>query len=335
MKVIELSQGGGGAESQQLVQQLFYRYFKNDILLKSEDAAVLSLQGQSAFTTDSYTVSPLCFQGGNIGNLAVAGTLNDLAMMGAAPLYLSCAFMIEEGLPFETLKKVVKSMAEELQKTNAKIVCGDTKVVPQGAVDKLFINTSGIGHIKSASESVPSAHRLQKGDAILVSGDIGRHGAVVMSARENMNLQSDLKSDCEVVWPVVETLINKGLSIHALRDATRGGLAAVLNEWAQTSQVCIEVEEDKIPISDPVQGLCELLGFEAYDFANEGTFVMSLPCSQVEAALAVFQQFEFTQQAAMIGKVTEFQPGLVVLQTPWGSQRVLELPKGELLPRIC
>lgn len=335
MKVIELSQGGGGAESQQLVQQLFYRYFDNEILLKSEDAAVLSLQGETAFTTDSFTVSPLFFQGGNIGNLAVAGTLNDLAMMGATPLYLSCAFMIEEGLPFSTLEKVVKSMAEELKKTDAKIVCGDTKVVPQGAVDKLFINTSGIGQIKTDTQVMPSAHKLQMGDAILVSGDIGRHGAVVMSERDNMNLQSDLKSDCEVLWPVVEALINKGLSVHALRDATRGGLAAVLNEWAQTSQVCIELEEDKIPISDAVQGLCELLGFEAYDFANEGTFLMSLSCSQVEDALDVFQQFEFTQQAAMIGKVTEFQPGLVVLKTPWGSQRVLELPKGELLPRIC
>ncbi|MDG6774150.1 hydrogenase expression/formation protein HypE [Thiomicrorhabdus sp. ZW0627] len=335
MKVVELSHGGGGAETQQLIQQLFYRHFANDVLLKSEDAAVLSLQGQTAFTTDSFTVSPLFFSGGNIGNLAIAGTLNDLSMMGAKPLYLSCAFIIEEGLPFDTLEKVVQSMADELQNSDAKIVCGDTKVVPRGAVDKLFINTSGIGEISTGQIVKPSAHNLQMGDAVIVSGDIGRHGAVVMAERESINLHGDFKSDCQVLWPAVKALLDAGLELHALRDATRGGLAALLNEWANSSEVCIEIEEEKIPVSESVRGLCELLGFEAYDFANEGTFAIALPCSQVEQALQVLSQFDFTQKAAVIGKVTDFQAGLVVLQTPWGSQRVLELPKGELLPRIC
>lgn len=335
MKVIELSHGGGGAESQQLIQQLFYRHFSNKILLKSEDAAVLSLQGKTAFTTDSFTVSPLFFSGGNIGNLAIAGTLNDLAMMGAKPLYLSCAFIIEEGLSFDTLEKVVQSMALELQNSDVQIVCGDTKVVPKGAVDKLFINTSGIGEIAEEQNAKPSAHDLEVGDAIIVSGDIGRHGAVVMAERESIKLQSGFKSDCQVLWPAVKALLDAGLEIHALRDATRGGLSALLNEWANSSEICIEIEEDKIPVSDSVRGLCELLGFEPYDFANEGTFAIALPCSQVEQALQVLSEFEFTKNAAVIGKVTDFQAGLVVLQTPWGSQRVLELPKGELLPRIC
>lgn len=335
MTVVELSHGGGGAETQQLIQQLFYRHFANDVLLKSEDAAVLSLQGQTAFTTDSFTVSPLFFSGGNIGNLAIAGTLNDLAMMGAKPLYLSCAFIIEEGLPLDILEKVVQSMADELQNSDAKIVCGDTKVVPRGAVDKLFINTSGLGEISNSQTAKPSAQNLQIGDAVIVSGDIGRHGAVVMAERESISLNNGFESDCQVLWPAVKALLDAGLELHALRDATRGGLAALLNEWANSSEVCIKIEEENIPVSESVRGLCELLGFEAYDFANEGTFAIALPCSQVEQALQVLSRFEFTEKAAVIGKVTNFQAGLVVLQTPWGSQRVLELPKGELLPRIC
>lgn len=335
MKRVELSHGGGGAETQEMIQTLFYQVFGNEILIKSEDAAVLTLEGQVAFTTDSFTVSPLFFQGGNIGHLAIAGTVNDLAMMGAQPLYLSCAFMIEEGLPWLELEAIVLSMAQELKKCGAKIVCGDTKVVPKGAVDQLFINTSGIGKIMTDPANTPSAHKLQKGDAIIVSGDIGRHGAVVLAARESLNLQSDLESDCCVLWPAVQALLAAGIKCHALRDATRGGLATLLNEWADSSQVSIEVEEAKIPLSDPVQGLCELLGFDALDFANEGTFAISLPAEQVEKALSVLHQFEFAKNATEIGRVSDFEAGLVVLQSPWGSQRVLELPKGELLPRIC
>lgn len=335
MRLIELSHGGGGLETQQLIQQLFYKHFSNEVLLKSEDAAVLNVDGQIAFTTDSFTVSPLFFNGGDIGKLAVVGTVNDLAMMGAQPLYLSCAFMIEEGLPFKTLETIVQSMAKELQHCGAKIVCGDTKVVPRGAVDQLFITTSGIGKIHALPEKIPSSHKLQQGDAIIVSRDIGRHGAVILAARQSLNLHSDLQSDCAVLWPAIVALLEADIDLHALRDATRGGLAGLLNEWADTSKVSIEIEEAKIPLSEPVQGLCELLGFDAYDFANEGTFVISLPANQVDRALAVLQSFEFSQNSAVIGQVTNVQPGLVILQNPWGSQRVLERPKGELLPRIC
>ncbi|GKT11761.1 MAG: hydrogenase expression/formation protein HypE [Thiomicrorhabdus sp.] len=335
MKRVELSHGGGGAETQQLIQSLFYQAFGNEILLKSEDAALLQVEGQIAFTTDSFTVSPLFFQGGNIGNLAIAGTVNDLAMMAAEPLYLSCAFIIEEGLPWVELESIVLSMAEELKKCGAKVVCGDTKVVPKGAVDQLFINTSGIGRVVCDAILTPSAHQLKQGDAIIVSGDIGRHGAVILSAREGMDLQSDIVSDCQVLWPMIKALIDTGVECHALRDATRGGLSALLNEWAATSQVSIEVQEDQIPIDSAVQGLCELLGFDALDFANEGSFVLSVPADQAELALGVLHRFPPCQKATQIGSVKGFQTGQVILQTPWGSQRRLELPKGELLPRIC
>jgi len=335
MKRVELSHGGGGVESQQLIQNLFYRAFGNEILLKAEDAAVLAIEGQVAFTTDSFTVSPLFFQGGNIGKLAVAGTVNDLAMMGAKPLYLSCAFMIEEGFLWSELETIVFSMAAELKKCGTKVVCGDTKVVPKGAVDQLFINTSGIGQIIAPLHAFPSGQGLKKDDAIIVSGDIGRHGAVILAARESLNLQSDLQSDCEVLWPAIQALFNAGVDCHALRDATRGGLSALLNEWASSSQVCIEIDEDNIPIDDAVQGLCELLGFDALDFANEGTFVLSVSAKQADLALQTLQQFTFCQNATVIGRVSDFQAGLVILQSPWGSQRVLEWPKGELLPRIC
>lgn len=332
---IRLSHGGGGVETQQLIQQLFYRYFDNALLRKAEDAAVFEASGSLAFTTDSFTVTPLFFNGGDIGKLAVAGTVNDLAMMGAKPLYLSCAFMIEEGFSWKNLERIVKSMAAELQKTGAQVVCGDTKVVPRGSVDQLFINTSGIGQLSLPATNAPSAQRLKSGDAIIVSQDIGRHGAVIMAARETLQLATEMESDCTSVWPAVEALLKAGVPLHALRDATRGGLAAVLNEWAQSSAVGIDVEEAQLPISDAVQGVCELLGFEAVDFANEGTFVLSVPAEAASEALAILHQFEFCQNAAMIGKVHEFQPGLVVLSTAWGAQRVLEPPQGELLPRIC
>lgn len=333
--VIRLSHGGGGVETQQLIEKLFYRYFDNALLSQAEDAAVFSVNGDLALTTDSFTVSPLFFKGGDMGKLAVAGTVNDLAMMAAKPMYLSCAFIIEEGLPWQTLERLVQSMARELNNTGAKVICGDTKVVPKGAVDQVFINTSGVGQLQCVQADAPSAHKLQPGDAIIVSQDIGRHGAVILAERETLQLEMALESDCTSVWPAVAALLEAGVPLHALRDATRGGLAAVLNEWAQASAVTIDVQEAQVPISESVQGVCELLGFEAYDFANEGTFVLSVPTAVADQAVSILQQFSFCQQAAVIGQVVEFQPGLVILTSDWGAQRVLEPPQGELLPRIC
>ncbi len=323
---ITLSYGGGGEETNKLINELFYKYFENDILVRAEDAAVVEGNGKIAFTTDSFTVSPLFFNGGDIGKLSIAGTCNDIAMMGAKPEYLTCGFMIEEGFEFNELEKIVKSMADELKKVGAKIVAGDTKVVPSGSLDKIFINTSGIG--KVIKEGI-SAHNLKPGDKIIVSRDIGRHGAVVMAHR--YGVETDLKSDCKVLWDEVKALIDEGIDIKAMRDATRGGVSAVLNEWSKASGVGILIEEEKIPISDEVSGLCEIFGFEPMDLANEGTFLVAVSPNDAKKAEEVLKQFN--NKASIIGEVAEGER--VILVSPWGTKRVIEFPKGELLPRIC
>ena len=323
---ITLAYGGGGEETNKLINGLFYKYFSNPLLEAAEDAAVVELNSKAAFTTDSFTVSPIFFNGGNIGKLAIAGTCNDLAMMGAKPEFLSCGFIIEEGLEFEELEVIVKTMADELNKVGAKIVCGDTKVVPSGSVDKIFINTSGIGSV--IKENI-SAHNLKEGDKIIVSRDIGRHGSVVMAHR--YEVQTNLKSDCKVLWEEVKALIDAGIDIKALRDATRGGLSAVLNEWTIASNVAIEIEEEKIPISDEVVGLCEIFGFEPMDLANEGTFILAVNENDAKKAKEILKKFN--KNAEIIGVVKEGEK--VILKSPYGSKRYIELPKGELLPRIC
>ncbi len=332
-KKILLSHGGGGEETSSLIRELFFNYFENEILLKTEDAALLHLNSEDiVFSTDSFTVSPLFFNGGDIGKLSIAGTVNDLAMMGAKPLYLTCSFIIEEGFLYSDLEKIVKSMRDELKKCGAKIVAGDTKVVQKGSADGLFINTSGIGEVVKRGIS---AHNLQEGDAIIVSNEVGNHGACILAKREDIELDTQIKSDCAILWEVVEALIDANLNIKAFRDATRGGLSAVLNEWAETSKVSIEVDEEKIPVADEVKGICEILGFEAYEFANEGTMVICIDKNDVNKALEILKNFEVSKKSAYIGVVSKKYEGKVVLNTPWGSSRYLEPPKGELLPRIC
>lgn len=332
-KKILLSHGGGGEETQSLIKDLFFKHFNNEILLRMEDAAALSMQSTKiAFTTDSFTVSPLFFSGGDIGKLSIAGTVNDLVMMGAKPLYLTCSFMIEEGFEYDKLETIVLSMRDEMAKSGVKIVAGDTKVIPKGGVDGLFINTSGIGEILYDGIS---AHNLYNEDAIIVSHQVGNHGACILASREGIELQSNLKTDCATLWKSVEALIEQGVTMHALRDATRGGLSAVLNEWAQTSNVCIEVNEKDIPVANEVKGICELLGFEPYEFANEGTMVLSVPFDEAQKCLSILHRFEETKDATIIGRVSKRFNEKVILHTPWGSERFLEPPKGELLPRIC
>ena len=332
MNQIQLSHGGGGEETNSLIHDLFYHHFSNDILIAAEDAAVLEVKNKIAFTTDSFTVSPIFFNGGNIGKLAIAGTVNDLAMMGAKPLYLSSSFMIEEGFSFDDLESIVKTMAEELKQSGAKIVCGDTKVVPKGAVDQIFINTSGIGEIKK--EGI-SANNLQEADVIIVSGDVGRHGAAILMEREGLGITGDLQSHCATLRPAAQALIDANINISAMRDATRGGLSAVLNEWAEQSTVCLEIEEKSIPVDDAVQGICELFGFEAFDFANEGTCILAVSPEDAERTIGVLQKLDLTSNAAIIGKVSMKKQGKVILHSAYGSSRYLDLPKGELLPRIC
>lgn len=332
MKKIQLSHGGGGEESGDLIEKLFFKYFKNDILLAQEDAASLSVGKKIAFTTDSFTVTPIFFNGGDIGKLAIAGTVNDLAMAGAKPLYLSASFIIEEGFLVKDLEMIVKSMSQEMEKSGVKVVTGDTKVVPRGGCDKIFINTSGIGEI--ICDNI-SANNLKNGQKIIVSNEVGNHGSCILAAREELNFQSDLKSDCASLWSPICDLIENKIKPIALRDATRGGLSAVLNEWAKASNVCINIYEDKIPIADEVKGICEFLGFEPYELANEGTFVLCVDEIYEKKAVKILRKNKLTANATCIGEVNKEHKSKVILNTPWNSKRFLQSPSGELLPRIC
>jgi len=328
-KTVTIAHGNGGEENNELIKNIFYKHFENEILAKSEDAAVIE-NGKLAFTTDSFTVSPLFFPGGDIGKLAVCGTCNDLAMMGAKPKYMTCSVIIEEGFSTRELEKIVKSMKTELAINGAIVVSGDTKVVPKGSVDKLFINTTGIGEIQHKGIS---ASNLREGMSILVSRDVGTHGATIFSAREGIELESNLQTDCASLYPQVKALMDANISIVAMRDATRGGVSAVLNEWAKASDICIEVNEESIPVREEVKGICEMLGFEAVDLANEGTFVLAVAKEDETKALEVLQQTHTS--SALIATATKQHKGKVILNSSWGTKRFLDLPTGELLPRIC
>ena len=330
-KNITLAMGNGGEENNELISKIFYKAFKNDILEKSEDAAVIH-GGELAFSTDSFTVSPLFFPGADIGKLAVCGTCNDLAMMGAKPKYLTCSVIIEEGFSTRELEKIVRSMKQELAVNGAIVVSGDTKVVPRGSVDKIFINTTGVGEIQKKGIS---SNNISKDDVILVSRDIGRHGATIFASREGIELTSGLESDCASLTLQVQALIDAEVKITALRDATRGGVSAVLNEWAKQSNICVEVDEESVPVSEEVYGICEMLGFEALNLANEGTFVLAIKKEDEQKALDILHQFENSSNAVKIANVSDEYIGKVVILSSYGTKRFLDTPTGELLPRIC
>lgn len=329
-KQITLAMGNGGEENNELIKEVFYRAFKNEILEKSEDSAVLNIESKIAMSTDSFTVSPIFFNGADIGKLSICGTCNDLAMMGAKPKYITVGIVIEEGFLVRDLQKIVKSMKKELELNGAVVVSGDTKVMPKGTVDKIIINTTGIGEILVDGIS---SNSITTDDIILVSRDIGSHGATIFTAREGMELDSDLKSDCTSLFVVVDELIKNGITITAMRDATRGGVSAVLNEWTKQSDICIEIDEDSIPISDEVRGICEMLGFEATTLANEGTFCLAIPQKYSDKALEILKKFN--NNASVLGKVTDSYKQKVILNSSYGTKRFLETPTGELLPRIC
>ena len=333
---IVLAHGGGGRLTHQLIEKIFIPAFGNPMLEQRHDGAVLPLNGSRlAFTTDSFVVRPLIFPGGNIGDLAVNGTVNDLAMCGARPLYLSAGFILEEGLEMETLRTVVNSMQQAAAKANVKLVTGDTKVVDKGKGDGIFINTSGIGVIESnvATEIGPAA--VQSGDVVIVSGDLGRHGIAILSVREGLEFESPILSDCADVWPSVEALLNAGIEVHCLRDLTRGGLATTLNEIASDRNVCVKLEEALIPVNEVVQGACEILGLDPLYVANEGRFAVFVPASQADAAIEVMKKVEVSQGAVRVGRVEERPGRTVVLQSRIGGNRVVDMLSGEQLPRIC
>jgi hydrogenase expression/formation protein HypE len=331
---IILGHGSGGLLSAQLIERLFLPAFGNPILERLDDQAVLELEGSRlAFTTDSYVVTPVFFPGGDIGRLAVHGTVNDLAMCGARPLYLSAGFILEEGLPITDLRRIVLSMRAAALEAGVSIVTGDTKVVGRGSADKLFINTSGIGSVPAGVQI--SADRARPGDAVLLSGTVGDHGMAIMSTRQSLGLEGTIASDTAPLHELVARMLDACPEIHTLRDPTRGGVAATWQEIAARSGVGIEVEEEAIPVRDEVRGACELLGFDPLHVANEGKLVAFVPEPHAEAVLGAMRSHPLGRRAARVGSVTGEHAGLVVVRTSIGGTRVLERPYGELLPRIC
>ncbi|HSQ18872.1 MAG TPA: hydrogenase expression/formation protein HypE, partial [Blastocatellia bacterium] len=273
--------------------------------------------------------------GGNIGDLAVNGTVNDLAMCGARPLYLSAGFILEEGLEMNTLRTVVSSMQQAAAKANVKLVTGDTKVVDKGKGDGIFVNTSGIGVIEASVKKTIGPASVQPGDVVIVSGDLGRHGIAILSVREGLEFESPILSDCANVWPAVEALLNAGIEIHCLRDLTRGGLATTMNEIASDRNICINLKEALIPVEETVQSACEILGLDPLYVANEGRFAVFVPSAEADAAVNVLKKVEVSQGAVPVGKVEETPARTVVLQSRIGGNRVVDMLSGEQLPRIC
>ncbi|HLZ40764.1 MAG TPA: hydrogenase expression/formation protein HypE [Candidatus Sulfotelmatobacter sp.] len=333
---IVLAHGGGGRLTHQLIEKIFMPAFSNTALEERHDGAVVAVNGSRlAFTTDSFVVRPLIFPGGNIGDLAVNGTVNDLAMCGARPLYLSAGFILEEGLEIETLRTVVTSMQEAAAQANVMLVTGDTKVVDKGKGDGIFINTSGIGILEANVKTAIGPQSVQPGDVVIVSGDLGRHGIAILSVREGLEFESPILTDCANLWPSVEALLNAGIEIHCLRDLTRGGLATTLNEIAGDRNICIKLEEALIPVDEVVQGACEILGLDPLYMANEGRFAVFVPAAQADKTLEVMKKVAVSQASVRIGKVEENPGRTVVLQSRIGGNRVVDMLSGEQLPRIC
>lgn len=331
---IQLAHGGGGRAMRDLLEQVMLPAFGNSALDTRHDAAVLAMEGSRvAFTTDTFVVHPRFFPGGDIGELAVYGTVNDLAMGGAVPKFLSCAFILEEGFPLEELRRIVASMRAAADRCGVSIVTGDTKVVDKGKGDGLFINTAGIGWVPEGVDVNP--RRVTPGDAVLVSGDLGRHGVAVMSVREGLAFEVPVKSDCAPLHGLVAALLAGGIDVHCLRDPTRGGLASVLNEIATEAKVAIEANERDIPVDEGVSAACEILGLDPLYVACEGRMVAFMPGAQAEEALGLLRTLPEGQGARVIGHVTEGPTGAVMLRTRMGTQRLLDLLSGEQLPRIC
>lgn len=331
---IQLAHGSGGKLSAELIKKLFLPRFSNAILNKLEDQAVLAFPpGRLALTTDSFVVDPVFFPGGNIGDLAVNGTVNDICMGGATPLYLSAAFIIEEGLPMESLHRILLSMELAAKQAGVKIVTGDTKVVSRGNCDKIFINTTGVGVVPP--EIQISAANLQVGDKIIISGTIADHGMAIMTSREGLSFQSRVQSDTAALNGLVDEMLGFAHDIHAMRDPTRGGVAATLNEFAGSSQVGIAIYEEAIPVLPDVRGACEVLGIDPLYVANEGKLIAVVSPARAEDILQIVKAHPLGKQGALIGEVVDDHAGIVAMRTGLGSSRIVDMPVGEQLPRIC
>ena len=332
-KTVLLSHGSGGKLSHELVANFVVRPLKNKLLAKLDDCAVFDLKGRLAFTTDSFVVSPIFFPGGDIGRLAVCGTVNDLSMSGATPLYLSLALIIEEGFPLDELEKIMSSIKAAADEARIEIITGDTKVVDHGAADKLFITTSGIG-IVPKNINISGSH-AKVGDKIILSGTIGDHGIAVLSQREGLKFSVPIQSDCAPLNHLVTQMLQISDNIHVLRDPTRGGLATTLNEIAQQSGIGIRIEEDKVPLKDGVRAACELLGFDPLYLANEGKLVAMVDPENAEEILAQMRRNPYASDAVIIGEITSEHKSKVVMKSALGTTRLVDMLAGEQLPRIC
>ena len=331
---ILLDHGAGGKVSHAMFSELILPLFHNELLASQDDGAVFEVPaGRMAFSTDSYTVDPIFFPGGDIGELAVNGTVNDVAMCGATPLYISVGLIIEEGMKVFDLKRILQSMAGAAEKAGVRIVTGDTKVVPRGKVDKIFINTSGIGLIPVGVNV--SGDGARPGDKVIVSGTIADHGVTILSEREGLKFESDVKSDTAPLNHMVKGVMESGCPVHVLRDPTRGGLGTTLNEIAVQSKVGIRLFEDRLPVRAQVRGLCELLGLDPLYLANEGKLIAIVPEADADKVLNIIRRDEFGKDAVIVGTVTEQDPGWVVLETLIGGTRIVDMLTGEQLPRIC
>lgn len=330
---ILLAHGSGSKLSHDLIDKILVPPIDNPILARMDDSAVFQLNGRLAFTTDSYVVNPIFFPGGNIGRLAICGTVNDLSMSGARPLYLSLSLIIEEGLELDELRRVIEAVRDTAVEANVQIVTGDTKVVNHGKADKIFINTAGIGLIDNDLDI--SGSNARPGDKIILSGGIGEHGIAVMSQREGLRFKVPVNSDCAPLNHLIARMLEASHDIHSLRDPTRGGLASTLSEFAIQSNAGILIEEDKIPVHDGVRGACELLGLDPLYIANEGKVVAVVAAQCAERVLSSMKENKYGEKAAIIGGITEEHRGRVVMKTSIGASRIIDLPTGEILPRIC
>ncbi len=329
-----LAHGGGGRLSRQLIQKIFASQFKNELLDPLHDGAVFAVDaGRLAYSTDSYVVNPIFFPGGDIGTLAVNGTVNDLSMCGARPLYLSAGFIIEEGLPMDELWRVTVAMRKAAETAGVQIVTGDTKVVDRGKGDKIFINTSGIGVIPEGRLVAPS--RAEAGDVVLISGTIADHGIAIMSVRQGLEFETQIKSDCAPLNGLVEAMFAASADIHVLRDPTRGGVASALNEIADSAQVGIDLVEEVVPVSEEVGGACEILGFDPLYVANEGKLIAFVAPESAEKVLEAMRRHPLGKKSAAIGRVVASHKGSVMMKTRIGGWRVVDMLSGEQLPRIC
>jgi hydrogenase expression/formation protein HypE len=331
---IKMAHGGGGRLMHELIDKLFAAAFSSSGLDYEHDSAVIQVPtGKLAYTTDSYVIQPVFFAGGDIGKLAICGTVNDLAVSGARPIFISAGFILEEGLEIEMLWKICLSMQKEAENVGARIITGDTKVVDKGKCDQIYINTAGIGIIEHDMNIRPSS--IKPGDVVIINGDIGRHGMAVMAEREGLSFETEMESDCKSLWPVISKLLQANIEIHCLRDLTRGGLASACVEIARSSKIHIELDEKSIPIMEAVRGACEMLGFDPIYVANEGRFVMFVPSDHAEKALEIIKNADPDFSPAIIGKVSPDKSGLVTLITRMGTERIVDMLSGEQLPRIC